>query len=676
MHKSDGEPGQAVQVLQDGAARLADPSLELAALDMLRHAGDHQAARAQSLRLLARPGVPRQIRLRLFHGLVRQAYLEEEWSAAAEHAQSGLDEIARAHTDAEPAALLGVEPLAEDFVWCRTGALYNLRRWDEAWAVCQRFGAAPTNCTAALIWIPLTSRQPWTVSSARAVLDLYDRFADVEEVASRALDAVDRVLAVAHDPDSARFGAPWARRPDDAELAALRTRAATALADYSKRYPNGSLITVTGIPDAASLRAILAEHADLDETHRQVCKAIRDGDAALGLAASSIRRPYLLSLIQRTAGLIPACSTDPAVTEAEHSAAAAALDGTVVIDPSALVVTGLLPGRWDRLLAHFAALEMPTVCMDDILLTEGAVQRLQASSFTAGLGPDGETIETTVLSDDARTHLAAVTAAVLKAAADLTLMPVTGLAAAQAALDGGQPAGHSPTQPDNALSVDVEGGWAAPLQVAITSGRPLWCDDLYVREAARAAGVLAFGTRALTHVLAVHKREADTARADDAAWLAGHVVDLPPDPALWLAQAEADQWRPGPVTTALTRPTAWMPLDTPGIWASIAAGVSAEQPEQLACWLYHASAGAAASCEDPAVLMAQVLTVAVIEADPGTARVLVEMSAEAARLRGIPAQAWREAITTELLGAAERGHLHDLSPSEITQLTNGLVREG
>ncbi|GAA1068890.1 hypothetical protein GCM10009665_74130 [Kitasatospora nipponensis] len=674
--QADGQPAQAARVLQDGAVRLADAHLELAALDMLRYAGDHQAAHTLSLRLLARPNVPQPIRLRLFHGLVRQAYLESEWSAAADHAQSGLDEIARARPDVEPSALLGIEPLAEDFVWCRAGALYNLRMWDEAWAVCQRFGAVANNRMAALIWLPLTSRQPWTPGGASAVLDLYDRFADIEEVAARALDTVDRALAVAHDPDSARFGAPWARSPDEVELTALRTRAAAATTDYSERHPDGSLTTLVGIPDAARLRALLGETASLDETHRQVCQAIRDGDAALGLAASSIRRPFLLSLIQRAAGLIPACSTDPAATEAEERAAAAALDGTVVIDLSALVVTGLLPERWDRLLAHFTAIEMPTVCMDDILMTESAVRRLQASSFTAGLGADASTVEITVLTDNARTQLATLVTTALRAAAGLALTSVPSLAAAEAALDGGQPAGRTPTDPDRALSVDVDGGWAAPLELAITSGLPLWCDDLFIREAARAAGVPTFGTRALTHVLAEQKREADTAQADDTALLTGYVVDLPPDKALWLAQSKADQWRPGPVTTALTRPAVWTSSDTLEIWASLAAEVSARQPDHLASWLYHASTGAAACSQDAAVLVAQVLTVAAIEAGPGATRALVEMSAEAARLQGMPAQAWRQAVTTELISAAEGGHLHDLSPSDIAQLTNGLVQGG
>ncbi len=235
--ETDGKPNEAAAILQEGAARLSDPHLALAALDVLRRANDHQAARAQALRLLTRPSTPHQIRLRLLHGLIRQANTEADWSGAAEHALGGLDEIARAHPGAGPAALAGIEPLTDDLVWCRIGALYNLRLWDEAWKVCEQFQVSPTQRMEALIWIPLTARQPWTPRGAHTMLNLCDRFADDDLVVGRALDAVDLALAVAHDPDSARFGSPWIPHPSPAELRELRSRAARATADFQERHP-------------------------------------------------------------------------------------------------------------------------------------------------------------------------------------------------------------------------------------------------------------------------------------------------------------------------------------------------------------------------------------------------------------------------------------------------------
>ncbi len=230
----------------------------------------------------------------------------------------------------------------------------------------------------------------------------------------------------------------------------------------------------------------------------------------------------MLSLIQRGAGLIPACSTDPTVTALERDAAAAALDGPVVVDPSALYVSSLLPGRWDSLFAQFSAVDMPQVCMDDLLLTQHAVQRLQASSFTAGLSTDGTAVQVTVLTDDARNHLSALMSALLKAARTTTLKMVTTLSATQAALGDAPPAADV-----DGLSSDLDAAWAAPLELAVTTGLPLWSDDLYLREAARSVGVSAFGTRALTHVLTAGQRTPDTRSADDALWFAGYVVDLP-----------------------------------------------------------------------------------------------------------------------------------------------------
>ncbi|MEU8512972.1 DUF4365 domain-containing protein [Kitasatospora sp. NPDC048722] len=667
--EADGNPEQAAAILQEGAARLSDPHLELAALDVLRRANDHQAARAQALRLLTRPSTPHQIRLRLLRDLIRQANTEADWSGAAEHALSGLDEIARAHPDAGPAALAGVEPLTDDFVWCRIGALYNLRLWDEAWKVCERYQVAPAQRMEALIWIPLTARQPWTPRGANAMLDLCDRFADDGLVVARALNAVDLALAVAHDPDSARFGSPWAPHPSPDELNELRSRAAGATADFQERHPEDSPRTVTGNPGPAALRAILSGQADLNETHEEICQAVRDGDAALGLIASTIQRPYMLSLVQRGAGLIPACSTDPTVTASERDAAAAALDGPVVVDPSALYVASLLPGRWDSLFAQFSAVAMPQVCMDDLLLTQHAVQRLQASSFTAGLSSDGTAVQVTVLTDDARNHLSALMSALLKAARTTTLKTVTTLSAAQGALAGAPPAAGTV----DGLDSDLDGAWAAPLELAITTSLPLWSDDLYLREAARSVGVPAFGTRALTHVLTAEQRTPDTRNADDALWLAGYVVDLPHDQAPLLAQAEADKWLPAAVATALTRPAAWHPPAAVETWATIANQVVTHAPQQLASWLYLASLGAAVA-SDPATLVAQLLAIAVIEAGPGSAPSLAEASAGAAQARNLPAYLWREAVTRELEAATAAGHLPGLPAEFVADLIGRLVQ--
>lgn len=667
--EADGKPVQAAAILQEGAARLSDPQLELAALDVLRRANDHQGARAQALRLLTRPSTPHRIRLRILHGLIRQANTEADWSAVAEHALSGLDEIARAHPGAEPATLADVEALTDDFVWCRIGALYNLRLWDEAWKVCERYQVAPTQRMEALIWIPLTARQPWSPRSAHAMLDLCDRFAHDGLVVARALEAVDLALTVAHDPDSARFGSPWAPNPSPDELSELRSRAARAFAEFQERHPGASPRTVAGIPDPAGLRAILSDQEDLGEAHEEICQAVRDDDAALGLVASSIQRPYMLSLLQRGAGLIPACSTDPTVTASERDAAAAALDGPVVVDPSALFVSSLLPGRWDSLLAQFSAVDMPQVCMDDLLLTQHAVQRLQASSFTAGLSSDGTAVRVTVLTDDARNHLSALMSALLKAARTTTLKTVTTLSAAQGALAGAPPAADTV----DGLNSDLDGAWAAPLELAITTGMPLWSDDLYLREAARSVGVPAFGTRALTHVLTAEQRAPDTSGEDDALWLAGCVVDLPHDRALLLAQAEADRWRPGAVAIALTRPAAWHPPTAVETWATIASQVVTHQPGQLASWLYLVSLGAAVA-SDPATLVAQLLTIAVIEAGPGSAPSLAEASAGAAQARNLPARLWLEAVTRELEAAATAGHLPGLPADFVADLTERLVQ--
>lgn len=95
----------------------------------------------------------------------------------------------------------------------------------------------------------------------------------------------------------------------------------------------------------------------------------------------------------------------------------------------------------------------------------------------------------------------------------------------------------------------------SPPSGAITTGLPLWSDDLYLREAARSVGVPVFGTRALTQVLAAEQRTPDTRSADDALWLAGYVA-CP-------TTQRCCSSRPRPTggsrvrSTALSRPAAW-----------------------------------------------------------------------------------------------------------------------
>ncbi|MEY9842691.1 hypothetical protein [Streptacidiphilus sp. EB103A] len=224
------------------------------------------------------------------------------------------------------------------------------------------------------------------------------------------------------------------------------------------------------------------------------------------------------------------------------------------------------------------------------------------------------------------------------------------------------------------LSLDLDSGWAAPLELAITSGQPLWSDDLFIREAARAAGVPAFGTRALTRVLAAEQRTPDTGEADDARWLAGRVVDLPHHPTLLVAQAEAEHWLPGAVAAALIRPAAWHSPTALSTWATITSQVVAQQPDQLGPWLYLASLGAAAAPSDPATLCAQLLAIACIEAGPGAAASLTEAGMEAARRRDLPADQWRQAVINELGTAIAAGHLPGLTPAAPVDLTGQLVQ--
>lgn len=670
--EGDGKPHEAAALLKQAAGRLSDLNLDLKSLDILHRAEDTQAAERQALLLLARPGLPRTMRLRLHYNLMRHAYRAQDWATAREHAENGLDEILQAEPDTDAAALVHHDTMASDFAWGKVGALYNMRLWDTAWAAWDRYRPEPTTMQEALIWIHLVRRQPWTKRNVSGLLDLRAKFADDHEVSTQALDTVNRALAIANAPESAQWGAPWSEELPPEILTDLRSLTARGMEGYQARHPNGGLTAVAGIPDAETLRALATAGDVRTQAHHQICQAIREGDAVLGLAASSIEGLYTQSLIQRAAGVLPACSTDPAVIEAEHLAAGQALDGTVVLDPSALVVTAMLPGRWDALRAHFTTVQLPDVCMDDILRTEENIGRLLASSFTAGLAANDAIVETTSLTSATKRHLSAQISAVVSAASAVTLVPVTELTAAEAALSGGDIPAPGPDLAT--LRLQVEGPWAAPLELALSKRLPLWSDDGFMREIARTTGIPAFGTVALTHTLVKQDRLLDAREDDNARLVRAFVVDIPLEPDFALSQAEG--WRTGTVAAALSRPAPWLRSDTLATWAQIASAVAGQAPEQLAPWLFLASQGAGATGADAYKTLAQILGAGVVASGTTTksAVPLVAASAEAARECGLNAGLWAAAVRDELTSVAADGQSKPLNAADIEPIISQLIR--
>ncbi|MCM2416697.1 hypothetical protein [Streptomyces sp. RKAG293] len=146
-------------------------------------------------------------------------------------------------------------------------------------------------------------------------------------------------------------------------------------------------------------------------------------------------------------------------------------------------------------------------------------------------------------------------------------------------------------------------------------------------------------------------------------------------PDLLLVQAEADLWQPGAAATALARPAAWQSPDALDTWATIAAAITANAPEQLAPWVYLVSLGAAVHDSGTATRMGQILTVAVIEGEADSALELIGASAEAAMVRGIPAASWMAAVRSELGGAVVAGHLVGVTVDDVERFLERLVQE-
>ncbi len=318
------------------------------------------------------------------------------------------------------------------------------------------------------------------------------------------------------------------------------------------------------------------------------------------------------ALLQRVGGMTPAATTDPAAYDAELAAAEAALGGEVALEPSALAVSTLLGDRWDRLRAEFSTVLLPHACLDDIHRTEQALKTLQASTLTVHVDPDTGQLVRSSLTPDEKALLDDRLAGVVSAARTATPVEVASLDQATERMAKGVDADLAASA---TFTLDADGPWLAPVELALTQGLPLWSDDVVLRFLAREMGVPTFGTLALTDVLMARGALPDTTQEDLATLLANYVVDLPLNRELLLAGAEGDDWQPATVATAIGRPAAWIHDDneTTHWWLALGRAVVEHRPDTLPLWFHAAATGcAAAQPADPAAFVARLLAITLI----------------------------------------------------------------
>ena len=343
----------------------------------------------------------------------------------------------------------------------------------------------------AALWAAVVDTQPGNAAVFARMLDLADRFDDDPQFSGALLSAV-----VARTRDEGQQ--PATPADTRVELAQdLRAQAFAAFTLHAERHGEASPIRIFQGVTTEELVAKMTEFMRQDHGPLlDLVEMIRQVRVPFGMLSTMIGRPYSSTLAQRALGYFIAGTSNDADDHADESAAAAARNGDIVVDISALLVSSVL-GEFEYARGQFRTLLAPTDSQHDI--TAGRRELDGRSAGSGSVSYDDTTASLVAREADIDSHLAA-------------LERFTRL---QQALASTQLTPAPPLSLLGELSIQGAEAWLAPIALAKERGLALWSDDVAQRNLARACGVSAFGTITLQQLRAAERLAAED--ADDQA---------------------------------------------------------------------------------------------------------------------------------------------------------------
>jgi tetratricopeptide (TPR) repeat protein len=614
VQRRAGRVEDSVQTLRAAARRFDDPHSLTGAAMTLFEAGRKREARTTAIEALSTTPADSPDRSQLRQLLRDEAAERHDWPAVEQQARAMLDEGA---TD-------------PDVRWLLTMAVTNQGRIEDAWTIARQ--APPleaTNEQQARLWLALHGRFASDAATVEQALELLGRYGQSEEFAAAAITTLIMMTRNATLPE------PTVGRLQQATEA------------FFERFPSSVLLESITV-DFDDPEAVLAEFRRRLEPgaaqYAEIRRHVVQGSFPVGMLAMAAGKTYTEALLHRAPGFLPAYPVDPTLAGQEQQLATDALDGTVIVEPSALYLASLIPEQWPHLLAAFAHVQIPDGSLRDILTAQDGLALRSTTSI--GWNTEHERMVIAEISQADADQLAERATWMARTALSLEVMAVDALS----------------QFPE--MDREHTRSWLAPLELAKQQGVALLSDDLALRGLARSLGIPTFGSIAVLGAL-VAAGHLDTA-ARDAALLQFRrhwVVDLPFDAAQLRALAEADQWQPGPAYFALTRPATWRDRrQVLGFYRAGQQQIAATDPEHLPDWLSAAILGFAGGQPPMAVtpMAGLLLTLATLQAntDPAILAKLVPAARQAATELGggdpLP-QTVRDvaAVFIEALGHAE-----------------------
>lgn len=540
----------AVEELKAAATRFNETSHLVRGVEVLGRHGRLDDASALAQEALQR--IPRSMtdaRAFLHEVLVEQAGASGAWGEMAIRARAWIEDLGSSSQNR----------------WHLALALHNGGDHEAAWRALQEPPPlAPDSAFTARLWVVLSAHVDPSPKTADDIIAIVDAYPDDKQLAEAAV------------------GLFFGRGDDvwgDVKSDTVR-RFQELLSDHAVEYgsdqPAAVYVLTGSVPEMLErMRPSLEANARaIDE----MTEKVRQG-WPYGLLATAASRPYAATLIHRAAGCLPIATIDSGRRDAELAVAREAVDRTVAVDVSTLVLVGHIRAAWPDIRGAFARLEIPRPAHADILETVEDFRRpvhgslFFDSSVQAVRGADAD--------PDAQARLRDHAEWVADQLPDLVVVDWPRLTSLTDELD------------DRFLP------WLSALDLSKARGLPLWCDDIGVRTLAMNDNVPTFGTAALIAAL-VETAALDAGKAQS--WLRqlreAYVVDLPLDANWMRLSAGSDEWRPGPSAFYFARPAAWVEFETAyKLWSDLAQAAANSEPTRVAGWVHAAALGLVAAVD-------------------------------------------------------------------------------
>jgi nucleoside phosphorylase len=531
------DSASALQTLTDAAERFSDPFILMEALDVAVDARRPDDIEAIGTKLLAALPTSSFARRRTHWRLVELYSKNADWVRMETHARALL---ANGETS----------PLAR---WALVISLFNENRRVDAWrALAEHPALEPLDEFQGRIKIELTAENDGSSDGIQAILDLAERFGESEEFVAAALMAVYHI------------------QPPPELSGALLQRLQDNMKQFFERFPESTILSKIEFNNpeemVQKLTDVMQRKPDIDLAP---VREVAAGRLPFGLISVMVRRTYAETLADRSSVWLVANGINEHLESVERDAVNAALDESIVLDPSALMILSLHQELWRTIVATFKQIVITDIAAFDIARANAASKLNTAGYLT--LTPDGRLSMVEVREEDRR----AVTQRLqwmTETAEGLRQEPVRKLELFPSA------------------DVTLHGPWLGSISASKNKGWPLYIDDVALRMAAADASIPAFGTLGLLKVLVeqgtVSAESMTEMRREMAINLVGDipgVAELIPDIGRKIG------WNDQKLIATAARQSVWSDRsEAIKMFVQLLHEIGRDQPEALHLWLFSA----------------------------------------------------------------------------------------